>query len=56
VGATIDELENRLAWLIENPAERVRLGREGRAFVERRVDRDTVARRVVDLYRDLWLS
>jgi glycosyltransferase involved in cell wall biosynthesis len=56
VGATIDELEDRLAWLIENPAERVRLGREGRAFVERRVDRDTVARRVVEIYRDLWLS
>lgn len=53
VNATIDDLAEKLAWLIAHPKERVRLGREGREFVERHFDRDKVGRQVMELYRSL---
>ena len=53
VNATIDDLAEKLAWLITNPKERVRLGREGREFVERHFDRDKVGHQVMELYRSL---
>ena len=53
VNATIDDLADKLAWLIAHPKERVRLGREGREFVERHFDRDKVGRQVMELYRSL---
>lgn len=53
VNVTVDTLADRLAWLIEHPKERERLGREGRAFAEEHFDRDLIFGRVWDLYRDL---
>jgi len=53
VNATIDDLADKLAWLIANPKERVRIGREGREFVERHFDRDKVGHQVLELYRRL---
>jgi glycosyltransferase involved in cell wall biosynthesis len=50
VNASIDDLAEKLAWLIERPEERIRLGREGRAFVERHLDRDRVGRQLLELY------
>ncbi len=44
VRATADTLATRLRELVADPAERLRLGAEGRAFVERRHDPRKVAR------------
>jgi glycosyltransferase involved in cell wall biosynthesis len=54
VNATINDLADKLAWLIANPKDRERLGREGREFVERHFDRDKVGHQVMELYRSLW--
>lgn len=53
VSATIDDLTEQLGWLIEQPERRVQLGRQGRAFVERYLDRDKIGRQVLDLYAQL---
>lgn len=53
VNATPDTLAERLRWLIEHADERVRLGREGRAFVERHFDRDAIGARLTEVYRSL---
>jgi len=53
LNASIDDLPDKLAWLIEHPDERTRLGREGRLFVERHFDRDKVGHRVLELYSAL---
>jgi glycosyltransferase involved in cell wall biosynthesis len=52
--ATIDDLADKLGWLIANPKERMRIGREGREFVERHFDRDKVGHQVLELYRRVW--
>ncbi len=53
VNANIDNIKEKLAWLIENPDERVRLGREGRAFVERHCDREKINQELWDRYQTL---
>jgi glycosyltransferase involved in cell wall biosynthesis len=53
VNASIDNLADKLAWLIGNPEQCERFGREGRAFVERHFDRDKVGRQLLELYARL---
>jgi glycosyltransferase involved in cell wall biosynthesis len=50
VCADIETLKDRLASLIHDAEERERLGRAGRAFVERHLDRREVADRILELY------
>jgi glycosyltransferase involved in cell wall biosynthesis len=51
---TIDNLKERLGWLISHPEERMRLGKEGRAFVERHFDREKLNQRLWSIYQTLW--
>ena len=51
--ADIDNLADRLRYLIEHPEDRILLGQEGRRFVERHCDRELVNRRLVALYESL---
>ena len=53
VSATIHDIKEKLAWLIENPQERVRLGKEGRAYVEKHFDCEKVNAKVWDMYHSL---
>ncbi len=53
VNCNVDDFKARLARLLENPDERVRLGRQGRAFVEKYFSRDEVNRRVWEMYLEL---
>lgn len=53
VNATIDTLKDRLARLIENPEERIRLGRLGRAFTEKYCDRTTLYKQLLEIYESL---
>jgi glycosyltransferase involved in cell wall biosynthesis len=53
VNTSVDNLKKELARLIERPDERVRLGREGRAFVEKHFSREKVNRQVWDMYREV---
>jgi hypothetical protein len=50
VNANIDNLKEKLIWLIENPDERIRLGREGRSFVEKHFDQEKINKYIWDLY------
>lgn len=52
VRCTKDDLTEKLAGLLSG-SERERLGREGRAFVERENAAPVVARRLIDLYREI---
>ncbi len=51
--ATQDTLYEALENLLRNPALRLRLGQQGRAYVERRHDMRTIAPRLIDLYTQL---
>lgn len=53
VNVTVDTLKEKLIWLIENPAERLRLGKAGRAFAEKHYDREVVARKLWQLYQEM---
>jgi glycosyltransferase involved in cell wall biosynthesis len=53
VSATKETLADTLRRLVVDPAERRRLGEEGRAYVERVHDVDAVADRLLDLYARL---
>jgi glycosyltransferase involved in cell wall biosynthesis len=53
VSATADTLADRLRPLVEDAAERRRIGAESRAYVERVHDADTVADRLLDIYAQL---
>lgn len=54
INITIETIEEKLAWLIERPEERIRLGRAGRAFVEQHADRDTVYERTWSVYNEMY--
>jgi glycosyltransferase involved in cell wall biosynthesis len=56
VNANPDNLEERLTWLIENPAIRVDLAKKGRAYVEQVFSLDRVGKRLDDIYETLWMS
>lgn len=51
VNANIDNLKEKLAWLIENPNERIRLGKEGRVFVEQNFDREEINKKLWNMYQ-----
>ena len=51
--ADIDNLAEKLRYLIDHPEEQIRLGREGRRFVEQYCDREQVNRRLMALYESL---
>ncbi|MCG8613305.1 MAG: glycosyltransferase [Pseudomonadales bacterium] len=53
--ATIDTLEERLLDLINDVSARERLGREGRAFVEKYLDREKVNQELWQVYQSLYL-
>lgn len=53
VNCTIETLKDKLAWLIDHPEERIRLGKEGRAFVERHYDGETINQQVWASYQEL---
>jgi glycosyltransferase involved in cell wall biosynthesis len=53
VGATKDDLRERLEPLVASAAERRRIGAESRAYVERVHDLERVADRLLDLYSRL---
>ena len=53
VNCNVDNFRDKLAWLIDRPEERIRLGAEGRAFVEKHFSRDEVNRKVWELYHEL---
>lgn len=53
VNATIDNLTEKLRWLITRTDERVRLGKEGRAFVERHCDREAINQKLLTVYQSL---
>jgi glycosyltransferase involved in cell wall biosynthesis len=50
VSATAETLSDRLRPLVENPAERARVGAASRAYVERVHDADVVADRLLAVY------
>ena len=53
VTATKDDLVEKLRPLVESFELRRRLGKEGRAYVERVHDLDKVADRFIDIYRSI---
>ena len=53
VNTNKDDLKEKLARLIGDPQERVRLGRKGRAFIEKHFGREKVNRQVWGMYREL---
>ena len=53
VNAPIAKLKERLAWLIDHPEERVRLGKEGRRFVEKYCDREKINLNLWEVYESL---
>jgi len=53
VNVTIENITDKLAWLIDNPTERVRLGREGRTYVERYFDSEKVNKKLWSLYQSI---
>jgi glycosyltransferase involved in cell wall biosynthesis len=54
IESTIDNLKEKLVWLIEHPDERVRIGKEGRAFVEKYCDREKINQRILKVYQGLF--
>ena len=50
VSASIDTLKEKLIWLIQNPQERIRLVKEGRAFVEKNYDQEKINEHIWNLY------
>ncbi len=53
VNCTVDTLKDQLAWLIEHPEERIRLGKAGRAFVEKHNDREKINQELWQVYQEL---
>lgn len=53
VNTNKDNLKEKLAWLIDHPDERLRLGTAGRAFVEAHFCRDKVNQQVWEMYKEL---
>ena len=53
VNCNVDNIKEKLAWLIENPEERIRIGKAGRAFVEKHCDAKKVNEAVLNIYNEL---
>ena len=50
INTTVDDLTEKLAWIIDNPEKRIRLGKLGRKFVERHCDREKIVSDLVKEY------
>ena len=53
VNCTIENLHEKLAWLIKNPDKRVEIGKRGQEFVKNHCDPEKINQRVWDLYKEL---
>ncbi len=53
VNCNKDNFREKLAWLIDHPEERTRLGALGRSFVERHFSREDINRKVWEMYMRL---
>lgn len=53
VNATIDNLDKKIAWLLEHPEERIKLGKAGRAFVERHLDLEVLNKKIWVIYKEV---
>ncbi len=53
VNCTIENLAEKLAWLIEHPEERIRIGKAGRAFVEQHFDINNINSKLWQIYLKL---
>jgi glycosyltransferase involved in cell wall biosynthesis len=53
VNCNVDNFREKLAWLVDHPEERTRLGALGRAFVEKHFSREEVNRKVWEMYLGL---
>ena len=54
VNVTVETLQEKLRWLVEDEDARDALGRKGRRYVENHFDRDTLNERLWRLYLELW--
>ena len=54
VNVTVETLQEKLRWLVEDEDARDALGRKGRRYVENHFDRDKVNERLWRLYLELW--
>ena len=53
VNANINNLYDKLKWLIENPKERQQIGKRGRDFVEKWHNPKIITERITELYKNL---
>ena len=53
VNASLLTLKDKLAWLITHPEERIRIGKAGRAYVEKHFDREKLNQAIWDLYKKI---
>ena len=53
VNCTIENLYEKLAWLIKNPEIRVEIGKKGQEFVKKHCDPEKINQKVWDLYKEL---
>lgn len=56
VRCTIETIKERLAGLIDNPEERIRLGKAGWEFAKKHYDRDKNSQELWDLYLEILTS
>ena len=54
VNVTVETLQEKLRWLVEDEGARDALGHKGRRYVENHFDRDTLNERLWQLYLELW--
>ena len=53
VNANIDNLKEKISWLINNPEERIKIGKAGRLYVEKHCDRKKISHQLLEVYQSL---
>lgn len=53
ISATIESLPEKLIWLLDNPEERERIGKEGRGYAEQHFDSEKLNAALFKLYSNL---
>jgi len=53
VNCSVFNLTEKLAWLINNPQERMEIGKAGREFVEKYCDQTKIQKHVLNIYKQL---
>ncbi len=53
IRCTIENIKEQLVWLIDNPEERIRLGKAGWEFAKLHYDRDKSCQELWDLYLEM---